>query len=214
MQAIDLFWSFRSPYSYLAISDVMNLLDKFCVDVLFRPVLPLALRDPDFFTGDNLKRARYVQIDWPRRAEMLGLSHIWPSPDPVNQDLTTFKISDQQPYIYRLTYLGVEAQRRGRGVQFACEVSKLLFSGVKDWHLGEHLKNAAHRAGLNLEEMDIAIVKPESHQKELDENHRGLETSGMWGVPTFVFNGEPFWGQDRIDSLCWRLEKAGLKRKV
>jgi 2-hydroxychromene-2-carboxylate isomerase len=29
-------------------------------------------------------------------------------------------------------------------------------------------------------------------------------------VPTFVFEGEPFFGQDRIDLLIWRMESKGL----
>jgi 2-hydroxychromene-2-carboxylate isomerase len=31
-------------------------------------------------------------------------------------------------------------------------------------------------------------------------------------VPTFVFEGEPFFGEDRIDTLHWRLGKVGLQR--
>jgi hypothetical protein len=30
-------------------------------------------------------------------------------------------------------------------------------------------------------------------------------SAGHWGVPTLVFQGEPFFGQDRIDVLRWRL---------
>jgi 2-hydroxychromene-2-carboxylate isomerase len=32
-------------------------------------------------------------------------------------------------------------------------------------------------------------------------------------VPTFVFEGEPFFGEDRIDTLRWRLGKSGLQRR-
>jgi 2-hydroxychromene-2-carboxylate isomerase len=32
-------------------------------------------------------------------------------------------------------------------------------------------------------------------------------------VPTFVFEGEPFFGQDRIDLLIWRMEGKGLTRR-
>jgi len=28
-----------------------------------------------------------------------------------------------------------------------------------------------------------------------------------------VFNGEPFFGQDRIDMAIWRMEQNGLKRR-
>ena len=209
-QNVDLFWSFRSPYSYLSTPAALKIPQNYAMNLRFRPVLPLALRKPDFFSPENLKRVKYILIDWPRRAEMLGLPHAWPSPDPIVQDLETFQIAAEQPFIYRLTWLGVEAQRRGRGVPFAAEVSRLLFGGTRDWHLGNHLRDAAARAGLNLDEMEQAIADPESHREEVDGNQEALEWSGHWGVPTFVFNGEPFFGEDRIETLCWRLAQEGL----
>jgi len=209
---VDLFWSFRSPYSYLATPEALKLQQDYNIELIFRPVLPLAVRHPEFFSPENLKRARYILIDWPRRAEMLGLPHAWPSPDPIVQDMQTYKVSEEQPYIYRLTYLGVEAQRRGRGIQFAAEISRLIFGGTPDWHLGDHMKNAAGRAGLDLEEMDRAIETPSFHREAVDNNQADLEKSGHWGVPTFVFKGEPFFGQDRISTLCWRLDQEQLSR--
>ena len=113
--AFDLFWSFRSPYSYLAVPGAIRLEQDFRVKIRFRPVLPLAVRDPSFFSPDNVKRAKYIRVDYRRRAEMLGMPHQWPSPDPVVQDMKTYKIAAEQPYIFRLTYLGVEAERCGRG---------------------------------------------------------------------------------------------------
>jgi len=32
-------------------------------------------------------------------------------------------------------------------------------------------------------------------------------------VPTFVFEKETFFGQDRIDLLIWRMESKGLTRR-
>jgi len=209
---VDLFWSFRSPYSYLAMPGALRIEQDFRVRVRFRPVLPLAVRDPSFFSPDNLKRAKYIRLDWPRRGEMLGVPHAWPSPDPIVQDMKTYEIASEQPYIYRLTYLGVEAERRGRGLAFAYEVSHLLFSGTRDWHLGEHLSQAAQRAGLELASMDAAIADPATHRATVDENQKALTNAGHWGVPTFVFEGEPFFGEDRIDTLRWRLGKHQLQR--
>jgi len=209
---VDLFWSFRSPYSYLAVPGAIRLEEDFRVKVAFRPVLPLAVRDPSFFSPDNVKRAKYIIVDWPRRAEMLGVPHAWPSPDPIVQDMKNFKIADEQPYIYRLTYLGVEAERRGRGLPFAQEVSRLIFGGTREWHLGEHLAQAAQRAGLELAAMDAAIADPASHRARVEENQKALAEAGHWGVPTFVFSGEPFFGEDRIETLRWRLGKHGLQR--
>jgi 2-hydroxychromene-2-carboxylate isomerase len=209
---VNLFYSFRSPYSYLATPGALQLERDFELKVFLRPVLPLALRQPDFFSPDNVRRAKYIMMDWLRRAQMLGMPHRWPSPDPIVQDLQTYAIAPDQPYIYRLTYLGVEAQRRGRGIQFASEVSAVIFGGTRDWHMGDHLKDAAARAGLDLASMDEAIKDPASHREDVEANQRALERTGHWGVPTFEYRGEPFFGQDRIDTLRWRLGKEGLSR--
>jgi 2-hydroxychromene-2-carboxylate isomerase len=32
-------------------------------------------------------------------------------------------------------------------------------------------------------------------------------------VPLFVFEGEPFFGQDRLDLLVWRMRQAGLQER-
>ena len=209
---VDLFWSFRSPYSYLAVPGAIRLEQDFRVKVRFRPVLPLAVREPSFFSPDNLKRAKYIRVDFPRRAEMLGFAHAWPSPDPIVQDMQTYKIAEEQPYIFRLTYLGVEAERHGKGLAVAREVSSLVFGGTRDWHLGSHLAEAGKRAGLDLASMDAAIADPASHRATVEANQDALAKAGHWGVPTFVLEGEPFFGEDRIDTLRWRLGKKGLQR--
>ena len=210
---INVYWSFRSPYSYLATPGALQLVADFDADVQFRPVLPLAVRQPDFFSPENQKRARYIGIDYPRRAAMLGLPQSWPSPDPIVQDMRTFEIAAEQPHIHRLTYLGVEAQRRGRGLEFAANVSRLIFGGTRDWNQGQHLAKATAAAGLDLDSMEAAISNPDSHADEVVANQQALEKSGHWGVPTFVYKDEPFFGQDRLDSLRWRLQQDGVAQR-
>ena len=207
---IDLYFSFRSPYSYLATPGALQLEKDFDVEIALRPVLPLAIRQPEFFNPSNLQKAMYIMIDWERRAEMLGMPHKWPSPDPIVQDFETFTIAEEQPYIYRLVWLGVEAERRGRGIEFAAEVSRVIFGGTESWDQGDHIASAAERAGLDLETMEAAIAEPASHEAEVEANQAKQAEAGHSGVPLFVYNGEPFFGQDRIDTLAWRLERDGL----
>jgi diaminopimelate epimerase len=45
---------------------------------------------------------------------------------------------------------------------------------------------------------------------EIAANQASLEASGHCGVPTLVFDGEPFFGQDRIDMAVWRMQQKGL----
>jgi 2-hydroxychromene-2-carboxylate isomerase len=210
--AVDVFWSFRSPYSYLATPDLLKLREDFVVDVRFRPVLPIAVRTKESLFKADQRPVRYLMMDMVRRAAYLGMKFGRPSPDPIVQDMATFEVAAEQPYIYRLTGLGIEAARRGKGLEFAFHVSHLIWGGEPGWNEGEKLANAAAAAGLDLADMDAAIIANDP-MPDIEANHAALDASGHWGVPTLVFNGEPFFGQDRIDTLRWRLEKSGVPKR-
>ena len=210
---VDVFWSFRSPYSYLATSRLVEIARRFTVDLRVRPVLPIAIRTPAFFAQQNPLWVPYLLRDTFRLAEYLGLPYGWPQPDPVVQEFPSRQIAAEQPYIHRLTRLGVEADRRGRGLAFVDEVSRVIWGGVAGWHEGTHLADAARRAGLDLAALDAAIAEPADHDATIAANQEALQAAGHWGVPTMVFAGEPFFGQDRIDLLLWRLRQHGLTER-
>ncbi|MEO0437415.1 MAG: DsbA family protein [Pseudomonadota bacterium] len=212
-EPLDVFWSFRSPYSYLVTPDLLKLQADYDVDVRLRVVYPIAIRTKaTLFNKDNRKPAMYIVMDSIRRAEFLGLPFGWPNPDPIVQNFETLEVATEQPYIYRLSALGVEAQRQGKGIEFAAAVSHLVFGGTAGWDQGDHLAKAAAGVGLDLQAMDAAI----EHGDQLDsieQNHQDLEALGHWGVPTLGVRGEPFFGQDRIETLRWRLDKLSIPRR-
>lgn len=211
---VDVFWSFRSPYSYLATPRLVALQREYDVDITVRPVYPIALRIPGFFKKLNPLWVSYLMKDCARIAEMNGLPFAWPSPDPIVQDLATMEIAAEQPYIHRLTRLGVAAERRGHGLAFIHEVGKLTFGGVKNWHEGDHLARACRQAGLDYDEPNDAIAAdPADFDAAIEKNEADQKAAGHWGVPLMVFRGEPFFGQDRIDVLLWRMQQAGLSRR-
>ncbi|HXJ35527.1 MAG TPA: DsbA family protein [Candidatus Eisenbacteria bacterium] len=214
--AVDVFWSFRSPYSYLATPRLVEIARLYDVDVNVRPVLPIAVRIPGFFERVNPLWPPYLLRDTTRIAEHLGIPYGWPRPDPIVQEFPSRKVAAEQPYIHRLTRLGVDASERGRGLPFIAEVSRLVFGGeVVGWHEGSHLADAARRAGLDLAAMDAAIAAdPKRYDAIIERNQRDLEVAGHWGVPTMVFQGEPFFGQDRLDLLVWRMQQHGLTKRA
>ncbi|GAA4039888.1 2-hydroxychromene-2-carboxylate isomerase [Parerythrobacter jejuensis] len=211
----DLFFSFRSPYSYLAAARYRAMAEEYDLDITLRTVWPIAIRDPDILFTGNPAAPRYILMDSMRAAEMLGIPFRWPRPDPVVQDLATREIASDQPYIYRLGRLGQAATRRGKGLAFAEEASKLIFSGAVDnWHEGDHLAGAAQRAGLDFAELEAEVADDaQALDAEIGANQDALEQAGHWGVPTLVFEGEPFFGQDRIEMAQWRMEQKGLTKR-
>jgi 2-hydroxychromene-2-carboxylate isomerase len=213
--SVDLYYSFRSPYSYLALPKTMKLVADYDAVVNLRPVYPLAVREPGFFKKTNPKFARYVVLDSWRVAQRENIAFRFPRPDPIVQDMATLEVAAEQPYIHRLTRLGALAQLEGRSLVFVNAIAKVLWDGsVKSWNEGDHLARAAEKAGFDLAAMDKAIAAdPERYEAVIAGNERDHAESGHWGVPTFVFENEPFFGQDRIDLLIWRMQSKGLTRR-
>ncbi len=213
---VDLYYSFRSPYSYLATPRLFELARDYDVDIDVRIVLPLAVRKPDFFKTVNPLWPPYLLRDTARIAEFLGLGYGWPRPEPIVQNYSTGEIAREQPHNYRVSRLGVAAALRGRGLPFIYEVSQCIWNGeTENWHEGSHLARAAERAGLDLAELEAAIAEnPAQHDALIEENQKALEAAGHWGVPTMVFQGEPFFGQDRVELLVWRLREHALARRT
>ena len=213
--SVDLFFSFRSPYSYLALAKTLKLVADYKAKVILRPVYPLAVRVPGFFKRTNPQFARYVVLDSSRVAKHDNIPFRFPRPDPIVQDMATLEVAEHQPHIHRLTRLGAAAQLEGRSLEFTDAISRVLWDGtVKGWNEGDHLARAANAAGFDLPAMDAAIAAdPDRYEAIIKGNETAHAESGHWGVPTFVFENEPFFGQDRIDLLIWRMESKGLTRR-
>ena len=78
----DLFFSFRSPYSYLATPRLHALTREWDLEINLRPVYPIAVRDPAFFARNPPGWVPYLQRDVRRVAAYLDLPFGFPRPDP------------------------------------------------------------------------------------------------------------------------------------
>ena len=212
--SVDVFWSFRSPYSYLATPRLRVIRDDYDLNLVFRPVRPLAVRDAGFFERVHPNWPMYVARDCYRLAQMAGLPFTLPRPDPIVQDMATRAIAPDQPYIGRLTRLGQAAVEQGDGLAFADDVARLVWGGTANWHEGDHLARAAAAAGLDWAALDAAERDDADRlDAAIAANETAQAASGHWGVPLMVFDGEPFFGQDRLDALLWRLGQHGLTHR-
>ena len=211
----ELYWSFRSPYSYMIMSRLVALERDFDVRGTIRPVYPLAVRTPEFFETRDALWFSYFMVDVHREAAFLGLPFRWPRPDPVQMDFATRTYPKEQPHIHRLTRLGALAAELGRGLAYLDEVSRVIWSGdVDNWPEGGHLDRAAERAGLDPGEMNARVeAEADRLHAVIEESQVAQRAAGHYGVPMIAFGGEPFFGQDRFDQFRWRLEQHGLTRR-
>jgi len=209
-KSIDLFWSFRSPYCYLALNRILSLENEFNVAVHPRHVWPGAMRKSGYFARLNPNYPSYQGMDAARLADYLGLPFARPKPDPLRLERETLEPLAKQPLIESLSRMGVLAAEQGQGMGFIDQVMRLLWDGkTPGWNEGKHLEDAIKRAGLD-DEMLPHHAQSEAARLDsvIEANGEALKDAGHWGVPCLVFDGEPFFGQDRIDLLKWRLDQT------
>ena len=130
-------------------------------------------------------------------------------------DYATRTYPKEQPHIHRLTRLGVLAAERGQGLPVLRAISHLIWSGATDgWHEGDHLADALASVGCDLAEMDaVQEAEAERLDEVIQQNEADQRAGGHYGVPLMVFEGAPFFGQDRFDPLKWRMEQRGLAKR-
>jgi 2-hydroxychromene-2-carboxylate isomerase len=180
---LDFFFSFRSPYSYLAAPRVFALPDRFDVELVFRGVIPMVMR------GQSVPRAKSLHTlrDAKREARRLDMP-FGPVYDPLGEGAM------------RCLLVGEHAVDVGREREFVLAASRAIWAEAIDVAGDEGLRPICERAGLSWPACEEAL-----HDRRLrarvDANTAALIDLGHWGVPVFAFDGELFWGQDRIEDL-------------
>lgn len=188
--------------------------DRWEVRIRPRPVYPIAIRTPEFFSQIRPQWVPYLMRDIVRLSQYLGLPLGPLNPDPVVMDMMTREIAAEQPHIGRLTRLGILACEAGDrpGWAFMDEVSTLIWSGGA-WTEGTALAEAAARAGFDLAELDARQAAESERLEAVIAENQAAQDPHHWGVPLMLFEGEAFFGQDRLDVLEWRLEQSGVPRR-
>lgn len=178
---IEAFVSFRSPYSYLAIPQLMTLRARHHVEVLVRPVLPMVMR------GLAVPRAKrfYIAHDAKREADRLeipfGRVH-----DPLGKGIG-----------YCLALFFHCAVRHGLELELTHSLMQGIWSEARDVAHVPDLVFLAKRVGIDEAEVRAAI-DDRSWKEHAVANRDALNELGLWGVPSFRIGAYHTWGQDRI----------------
>ncbi len=213
---IDLYFSYRSPYSYLILPRMLKLKEKYDIEINFKVVYPIAIRMPEWFEGKNFFTFFFFKmIDMRLQAKKLGIPFTSKlKPDPIRQNIMTGKISSHQPYIFDICHLGQMAQMKGVGMEFAFEVSSLIFGGVENWNTDENLSEAAKKVGLDLNQLRESVnVHEEEIIEQIKQNQVDQLNAGHHGVPLTVIGDKHYFGQDQFDKIMETLKENGLKER-
>ena len=188
---LELYYSFRSPYSYIALKSVFAIAKAFRLKLDVRPLLPIAA------SGTEMPRAKllYIVKDANREArrKKIPFGRI---ADPVGEGA--------ERCIAAFYY----AKTQNRQFDFMVEAGKAIFAEGIDVATDEGMQIVAERAGLFWPELEEGM-KDEQWQHEVKKSRDALAEAGLWAVPTLKIGEHVFWGQDRdwllahtIEDLC------------
>ena len=195
---------------------MLKLKEKYDIDINFKIVYPIAIRMPEWFEGKNIFTYFFFKmIDMRLQAKKLGIPFTTKlRPDPIRQNIMTGKISNHQPYIFDICHLGQMAQIKGVGIEFAFEVSSMIFGGVEKWNTDENLSKAAKKVGLDLKQLRESVnVHEEEIISQIKQNQADQLNAGHHGVPLTVIGDKHFFGQDQFKKIMKTLEEKGLKER-
>jgi 2-hydroxychromene-2-carboxylate isomerase len=200
MPAEVLLWSdYVSPYAFVAKAGAYQLEADYDVTLTWRPyTLDVASymgsvegRDPHHW-----RRVRYSYMDARRFANKQGLTLMGPK-----------KIYYARPANAGMLY----AQKHG----VFRDYNDMAFE--RFWRRAFDPENVAEVEALLAEAgapPGFAAFLMGEGGAEHDRLRGEAEAAGVFGVPTFVYDGELFWGGDRIGLLRERLDEKGVKRRA
>lgn len=188
---LELFFSFRSPYSYLVLGRAFEIADAFGLTLILRPVLPMVMRGMKVPKNKLL----YIVKDAAREAERLGIA-FGKFADPVGAGaercLAVFQYA--------------ESQKRGR--DFVLNAGDAIWARAVDVATDSGMRMVTGKAGLFWPEVKAAMANDE-WRATIEGNRESMMASGSWGVPTIRMGDFVAWGQDRdwllvrhIENLC------------
>jgi 2-hydroxychromene-2-carboxylate isomerase len=184
--SIRFYFSFRSPYAWLAAERLEPELGSLGVPIERIPVYPTPELFPNLFAPMPAKIAYLVQ-DIRRLVRERGLTVRFPS--AVDPDWS----------LSHAAFLG--AQQQGAGHQFMLAAFRKRFCEGLDLGDNEVIADAAQRARIDRGTV-LAAAHSEALRAEASDSFRlGMERDGIFGVPSFVYAGKLYWGQDRMHFL-------------
>ena len=188
---IELFHSFRSPYSFLSLQRIYDIADAFGVELILRPVLPMVMRGMKV----PLAKLLYIARDATREAERLGIP-FGKMVDPVGSG------SERCLAVFQYA----ESEKRGR--DFLLNAGLAIWSEAIDVATDVGMRKVTGRTGLFWPDV-IAAMQSEDWRSPIEANRESMMSSGTWGVPTIRMGEFVAWGQDRdwllvrhIEELC------------
>lgn len=203
---IDYYLGITSPWAFMGHERLCRLARDTGAVVNLLPVdlggkifpssggLPIAKRAP--------QRLAYRLIELRRFSEYLGI--------PLKPQPTHFPLSSDQA-----AQLAIAVDRKdgvGKALEFSASVMHALWVDDRNIDDAKVLEELLSRHDLPASRLDDAHTQAVHEQYEAD-SQRAIDM-GVFGSPTYVIDGEMFWGQDRLDFVERKLRHGSSSARV
>jgi 2-hydroxychromene-2-carboxylate isomerase len=194
---IKFYFAYTSPFAYLAWAPASDLERTHRVKLRFIPY-GVNIRK----TYGNLddpaverRKVRYLYLDARRIAKERGLI-IYPP---------------KKIFSCRLAFYGGQlAAKHDRFIPYSDCVFERFWKHELDVEKSDAIDSLLTEVGLDANEFHRYVET--DARAELDRCFEEAAGDQIFGVPTFIVDGEPFWGEDRIEWLIKKLDALGLRR--
>jgi len=195
---IEYFYSLASPFTYLGSEKFQLIAKKYNVEIVEKPRdlvggifsktggIPVPQRSP--------QRQKYRLDELKRWSEFLNIKiNIKPKFFPPTDPHIPAK------YTVAANLLGVK-------VFFGHELLKKLWIEEQDISDEKNIEIISKQFKINFKELS-SLAKSEKVSKIYADNTEEAIKKNVFGAPTYIFNNELFWGQDRLEFLERALNK-------
>ena len=189
---VELWYSFRSPYSYLALERIEETLRGLPATLTLRPIAPMIARGMPLAPAKRM----YIARDTKREADRLGIP-FGNLCDPAGRAVDN------------CLAIAPLAAAEGKALPFARSVMRGVWAEARDLTEYVDLRRVVERAGLSWDAAKAALGD-KTGAAEAVTAAEDLAVIGLWGVPSMRAGDFVAWGQDRLPLLADRLRRHAL----
>jgi 2-hydroxychromene-2-carboxylate isomerase len=193
MSDINFYFSIGSTYTYLSVTRILDVEKKHNVKFNWMPFSVRAIMKEMNnipFPKDKKNKVDYMWRDIERRAEGYGFFAKTPVPYPLSE----FDLAN------KLAILGL---KEGWGVDYVRLTYKRWFQEGKEPATEPNISEICNELNIDKGQV-ISKANAEDIKKEYLANTESARNNKVFGSPSFIVNGEIFWGDDRMeDAITW-----------
>ena len=193
MSNIDFYFSIGSTYTYLTVTRILDVENKYQVKFNWKPFSVRAIMKEMNnipFPKEKMNKVNYMWRDIERRAERYGFFAKTPVPYPLSE----FDLANQ------IAILGLE---KDWGIDYIRLTYKKWFQEGKEPALESSISEVCNELKLNKDQI-ISDALNKEIQDKYEANTNSARENKIFGSPSFIVKKEVFWGDDRMeDAIKW-----------